>query len=120
MIRRDCQGARKQRGLVGRATMPFTPKELETHIDWRSSDVSDPGRWTVELTESDHRELDHALQTAKSVSDNLLDVGRDSFPLDDLVPKLAQVERELIDGRGFVRIQALDARRYSDDDLTML
>ena len=31
--------------------MSFTPKQLETHIDWRSSDVSDPGQWTVELTE---------------------------------------------------------------------
>ncbi|MEI9987164.1 MAG: TauD/TfdA family dioxygenase [Aliidongia sp.] len=30
------------------------------------------------------------------------------------------VERELIDGRGFVRIAALDTARYSDDDLTLL
>jgi len=100
--------------------MSFTPKELETHIDWRSKDVADPAQWTVELSQSDHRELDHALQTAKSVSDNLLDIARDCFPLDGLIAKLTQVERELIDGRGFVRISALDAGRYSDDDLTML
>lgn len=100
--------------------MAFTAKELETHVDWRSRDVADPAQWTVELTPSDHRELDHALQTAKRVSDNLLDIRKDSFPLDGLVSKLAQVERELIDGRGFVRISALDAGRYSDDDLTML
>jgi hypothetical protein len=100
--------------------MPFAPKPLETHIDWRSSDVADPTRWTVELTASDHRELDHALETAKSASENLLDIGKEQFPLDGLVPKLAEMERELIDGRGFVRICALDTRRYSDDDLTML
>jgi Taurine catabolism dioxygenase TauD, TfdA family len=100
--------------------MSFAPKELETHIDWRSRDVADSAKWTVLLSESDHRELDHALETAKSVSDNLLDVGRESFPLDGLASKLAQVESELIDGCGFVRISALDARRYSDDDLTML
>lgn len=98
----------------------FTPKQLETHVDWRSADVAEPERWTVALTESDHRELAHALQTARSVSDNLLDIGREHFPLDGLVQKLAQVERELIDGRGFVRISALDVSRYSDDDLTML
>lgn len=100
--------------------MSFTPKELETHIDWRSKDVADPKSWTVELSASDHRELDHALQVAKGVSDNLLEIGIESFPLDGLVPKLAEVERELMDGRGFVRISALDTRRYSDDDLTML
>jgi hypothetical protein len=100
--------------------MSFQPKQLETHINWRSSDVADPAKWTIELTPSDHRELGNALKTAKSVSDNLLDIGRNEFPLDGLVPKLADIERELIDGRGFVRISALDATRYADEDLTML
>lgn len=100
--------------------MTFTPKPLETHVNWRKADVADPSRWTLSLTDSDKRELDHALKVAKSVSENLLDITRDDFPLDGLVPKLAEVERELIDGRGFARISALDASRYSDDDLTML
>lgn len=100
--------------------MTFTPKPLETHINWRSPDVADPSRWTVVLSDADKRELDHALAVAKSVSENLLDITRDDFPLDGLVPKLAEAERELIDGRGFVRISALDASHYSDDDLTML
>ena len=76
--------------------------------------------WTVDLTASDHRELDAALTRAKSVSSDLLEIGIDDFPLDGLARKLAAVERELIDGRGFVRISALDAQRYADDDLTML
>lgn len=100
--------------------MSFTPRLLEDHINWRSGDVAEPDRWTVNLTDSDARELDHALGVAKARSDNLLDITRDDFPLDGLVPKLAEIERELIDGRGFVRIAALDASRYSDDDLTML
>ncbi|HUD51868.1 TauD/TfdA family dioxygenase [Parvibaculum sp.] len=100
--------------------MSFTPRLLEDHINWRSGDVAEPDRWTVNLTDSDARELDHALGVAKARSDNLLDITRDDFPLDGLVPKLADIERELIDGRGFVRIAALDASRYSDDDLTML
>jgi hypothetical protein len=100
--------------------MSFVPKELETHIDWRSSDVADPRQWTMELTDGDKRELDHALQVAKSASDNLLEIRKESFPLNGLAPKLAAVERELIDGRGFVRIGALDTKRYSDDDLTLL
>ncbi len=100
--------------------MSFTPRLLEDHINWRSSDVAEPARWTVALTESDTSELDRALGVAKARSNNLLDITRDDFPLDGLVSKLADVERELIDGRGFVRIASLDASRYSDDDLTML
>ena len=96
------------------------PRKLDTHVDWSSASVADPASWTVTLTETDHRELDHALAQAKSVSDNLLDIDRDAFPLDRLAGKIAGIERELIDGRGFVRIAALDTSRYSDDELTLL
>lgn len=95
-------------------------KPLETHIAWTSNDVADPKVWTAELTPSDHQELDAALAHAKSVSDNLLDISREHFPLDGLARKLESIERELIDGRGFTRISALDATRYSDDDLALL
>src|SRR5579862_2108509 len=95
-------------------------RPLETHINWTSDDVADPRMWTVELTPQDHRELDAALAQAKSVSGNLLDIGREHFPLDGLARKLEDVARELIDGRGFTRIAALDHARYGDDDLTML
>ena len=98
----------------------MTPRKLDTHVDWTSTEVADPSRWTVALTKADHRELDHALAHAKGISDNLLDIGRDAFPLDRLADKIAGIERELIDGRGFVRIAALDTSRYDDDDLTML
>ncbi len=100
--------------------MPFIPQVLETHVNWRASDVCDPRRWTLALTESDHRELDRALQHAKTVSNDLLHIDKDAFPLDRFAAKLAAAERELIDGRGFIRISALDVRRYGDDDLTML
>jgi len=96
------------------------PRQLDTHVNWKADDVRDAARWTVTLSPADHRELDHALGVARSVSDNLLEIGREAFPLDNLLPKLAGVESELIDGRGFVRIAALDTARYGDDDLTML
>jgi TfdA family taurine catabolism dioxygenase TauD len=98
----------------------LNPRPLETHIDWHSEDVADPSVWTLRLTDSDHRELDRALKTAKKTSDNLIDIGLEQFPLDGLAKKLEGVERDLIDGRGFTRISALDASKYSDDELTML
>jgi len=98
----------------------LNPRPLETHIDWHHDDVQDESAWTVELTDADKRELDHALTKAKSVSSNLIDIGLEQFPLDDLKRKLEGIERDLIEGRGFVRIRTLDTSKYSDDDLTML
>lgn len=98
----------------------LNPRPLETHVDWQHDDVQDESKWTVELTADDQAELDRALAVAKSHSDNLLDIGLDQFPLDKLAVKLQGIERELIEGRGFVRIRTLDTGKYSDDDLTML
>jgi len=100
--------------------MSHEAKPLETGLAWRADDVADPESWTVRLSAADHRELDGALAVAKRVSLDLLEIGRAHFPLDGLAAKLAEAERELIDGRGFVRLSALDVGRYSDDDLTML
>ncbi len=94
--------------------------ELEPAAEWRAADVADPARWTLELTPSDHVELDAALGLAKSVSDDPLQLRREHFPLESLGVRLAEAVHELLDGRGFVRIGALDVDRYSDEDLTLL
>jgi hypothetical protein len=97
-----------------------TPRKLEAHLAWTADDVREPAAWTVELTPADQAELHAALQVAKAKSDDLLEIGREDFPLDRLAAKLAGVERELIDGRGFVRLSRLDRDRYDDDELTTL
>lgn len=100
--------------------MAQQPRELEAHIDWRAADVADPEAWTLRLDAQDHAELDRALRTALAKSDDLLEIRREDFPLKGLRDRLAALERELIDGRGFARISALDVARYSDDELTLL
>ena len=94
--------------------------QLEPAAEWRAGDVADPEAWTLRLTGTDHRELDHALRTAKAKSTDPLDIAREDFPLDQLAPKLDAVVDVLLNGRGFMRISALDAGTYSDDDLTLM
>lgn len=95
-------------------------RKLEEHAGWRRADMRDPETWTVRLTDSDHAELDAALRRARSVSDDVLNIGQEDFPLDGLAEKLGDVDRELLDGRGFVKLSALDADRYSDEELTLM
>ena len=94
--------------------------ELEPAAEWRSADVAEPEAWTLRLSSTDHAELEAALATAKKKSSDPLELGREDFPLDTLAAKLQGVVDVLLNGRGFARIAALDAGRYSDDDLTLL
>jgi hypothetical protein len=105
---------------MGTDPMAIDLRPLETHIDWGAKDVADTTAWTVVLDDGDHAELDRALRTARAQSISLLDIDRDAFPLDRLRDKLLSIERQLIDGRGFVCIASLDIVRYSDEELTWL
>lgn len=95
-------------------------RELEPAAEWRAADVADEDAWTLRLTADDHAELDAALQAMLAVSDDPLELRREHVPLPGLRPRLEAFARELIDGRGFGRISALDVERYSDDELTLL
>jgi hypothetical protein len=92
---------------------------LEPHLAWRHEDVKDPESWTYHLSARDLEELATALAHAKTVSPDLLDIEQGDFPLSELAVTLAGIERELIAGRGFVRIRGLPVERYSDEDLTL-
>jgi hypothetical protein len=95
-------------------------RTLESAAEWRAADVAEPEAWTLRLTASDHAELDAALATATAKSTDPLEIGREDFPLQDLAAKLDDAVGILLDGRGFVRIAALDTDRYGDDELTLL
>jgi len=94
--------------------------ELETHANWVAADVTDPDEWTMRLSDDDHAELDAALAHARSVADDVLDVTAADFPLPTLAPRLASLAEELIDGRGFARIAALDLERLGAEDASWI
>lgn len=95
----------------------MTLQPLESACEWRAEDVLDPDAWTEVLTETEVAEIDAAVAHARSTSDNLLDIGKADFPLPGLSKRLKAIERELIDGRGFVLIRGLPRERYSNDEM---
>ena len=92
---------------------------LETACEWRAADMADPGAWTERLSAAEIAELESAIAHARDVSSDLLDIGREDFPLPTLGPRLEAIERELIDGRGFVLIRGLPRERWSNDDMCL-
>lgn len=92
---------------------------LETGCEWRAGDVADPAAWTELLSDAEIRELETAVAHARSVSDNFLDIGKSEFPLPTLGSRLKKIERELIDGRGFVLLRGLPRETWSNDDMCL-
>jgi len=97
----------------------MTPQVLEAACEWRAEDVADEAKWTERLSEAEIAEIDAAMTHARSKSDDFLDVGREDFPLPTLSRRLKAIERELMDGRGFVRIRGLPRHRYTNDDMCL-
>lgn len=96
------------------------PTPLETHAEWRAADVADPESWIERLSRGELDELDAALRHAESISSNPMQITRDDFPLPHLAKRLAAIENELINGRGFVLIRGLDRARYTQDEMELL
>jgi len=92
---------------------------LETACEWRASDVADPAAWTELLSDDEIAELEGAIAHARDVSAEILDIGRGDFPLPSLGLRLKAIERELIDGRGFVLLRGLPRERWSNDDMCL-
>jgi hypothetical protein len=97
----------------------MTPKTLETACEWTADDVADPATWTETLSTAEIADIDLALAVARSKSTDLLAIGKHEFPLPTLGPRLKRIEKELMNGRGFVLIRGLPRERYTNDDMCL-
>ena len=93
---------------------------LEPQCEWTAADVADEDLWTEHFTAAELDELDASLRHALTHSDDVLALTKDDFPLPTLAARLKGVERELIDGRGFVRLRGIDRSAYSQEEMEFL
>jgi hypothetical protein len=82
--------------------------------------MADESIWTDWFDADECEELDAALRHALAKSDDVLEIERDDFPLPNLQARLLEVERELINGRGFVRLRGIDRERYSQTEMEIV
>lgn len=93
---------------------------LEQTCEWRAADFKNEDEWTVLFTDEERSELDQALTHALSISADVLDITLADFPLPTLSKRLALVEEELINGRGFVKLRGIDRASYTQSEMEML
>src|SRR5262249_31750228 len=89
--------------------------------------VVDPAAWTAEslgrvddfayhVTESDADELIAGIAAFRRHGGPIEDVGRDNFPLNRFAEVLADVRRELVDGRGIVMLRGFPVASLSREE----
>ena len=100
--------------------MTAQPRILEPQCEWTSDQMADEELWTERFDDDECKELDAALRQAISKTDDVLQIGRDDFPLPTLQGRLLEIERELINGRGFVRLRGIERDRYSQTEVEIL
>jgi hypothetical protein len=96
------------------------PQLLEVRSEWRASDVADESKWIETFNDDEVEELESALRKALEKSRDVLDIGRDDFPLPNVSTRIHAIERELIDGRGFALLRGIPRERFSREEMEML
>jgi len=93
---------------------------IEGRAVWRGSDLERSGDWIRTFNEAELQEIDGALSAVKRAGKALLGFGRADFPLPETSRLLADVNEELENGRGAVRLRGVPVERYSEDDLRQI
>lgn len=80
---------------------------------WRGSDLAQDTGWIYRLSAEDIDELERALADLPCNRSNLRQVTRQHLSLPSLSVRLATLQRDVVEGRGFILIKGLPLKRYS-------
>jgi hypothetical protein len=86
--------------------VPAVPHQhLDDPAGWNPDDLRDTDRWAYYFTERDVAELIDGVAAVRRAGVPLVDIAREHFPLKGVAEVMEHVRRELLDGRGVVRLR---------------
>ena len=91
--------------------MPTELPRIDGPQAWTGREQVARGDWSYTLSADDVAEIDSALAGVRDIE--ILDIDKSAFPLPGLSSRLAEVKREILDGRGFFLFRGLPIARYS-------
>ena len=83
---------------------------------WLGGELAASEAWIYRLSGAHLDELDDAIDRVRRRGLRIMDIGRDDFPLPSLGHVLAELQDDVINGRGFVLIKRIPVERYSRAD----
>ena len=87
---------------------------------WRGEDLARATDWIHTITAAEVEELDGALRAVQRRGLDWRNMTRDDFPIPRFSRSLAEVGRELEDGRGLVLLRRIPIEHYSEDELRII
>jgi Taurine catabolism dioxygenase TauD, TfdA family len=84
--------------------------------DWSPASLKDVARWSYQLTDRDADELANGIKAVRRAGVPIVDIKRESFPLESFGDVLVDVRRELMDGRGIVMMQNFPLDRFDREE----
>lgn len=99
--------------------MHFSDRPYEHPSAWRGDTMSPSDVWRMHLDERDNAVLQHAVRAARAAGRGIPTLRREDVDLGPLRPKLAALQKEVLQGRGFVLLRGFDIDRYSLEDAAL-
>ena len=87
---------------------------------WLGRDMANSKRWVRDLPPDALDELDAALQHVKRRGIEWQAITRDDFPLHGLAPLIDEIQEELEEGSGIIKLRGFPVDRYPEEDLRRL
>src|SRR5205823_4213289 len=95
-------------------------RSLEGAAVWPGEELARSTGWIHTITPAEQDELDGALHAVQLRGRGWRDMTREDFPIPRFARPLAEVARELEDGRGLVLLRRVPVERYSEDELRVI
>src|SRR5215471_10261147 len=89
------------------------PPEISARSAWYGWDLARRTDWIERLSQSEIAEVESAMRQLADSSIDLTSISSLDFPLPTLGARLRHLLDEVLNGRGFVLIQALPVQRWS-------
>ncbi len=97
--------------------LPARPMEpVVDPADWSPSALKDVSGWSYKITDRDADELAQGIAAVRRSGVAAVDITRASFPLGPFGDVLADVRRELMDGRGIVMMRDFPLDRFDREE----
>jgi hypothetical protein len=99
---------------------PASPlKPIVDPAGWSPQDLADPESYSYRFTDADRAEIKAAIAAARRKGASLVDIRPADFPLNSLAKTLADVRRELLDGRGLVLLRGFPVGELSREEIAI-
>jgi hypothetical protein len=86
---------------------------VDSPAAWVGTQMKHSDTWIYQLSEVELAELDAALRQTQGRGLGINEIGKGDFPLPTLGARLAEIQDEILNGRGFVLIRGIPVERYS-------